>query len=861
MELLERESLLLELSARWDATRQGQGGMAFSGGEAGVGKSSVVRAFIELISSRGRVLVGMCDPLSTPRPLGPLIDMVTGTGGDLEHLVTRGTSRDRLFPLVLADLRREPALMVVEDVHWADESTLDLLRYLGRRVGDAPAMVVATYRNDAIDADHPLRQVLGDLATAHGFHRLVVEPLSEQGVRTLAADSTSDPAHLYRITSGNPFYVTEVLASGGEGIPPTIRDAVLARAARLPPEARRALEAAAVVGSVVEPWILHALIEDRESIDACLIAGMLQQEPGGYAFRHELARVAILEAIPSERRSLFDAAVLARLEATEELDRYIAQLAHHAEQVADAERVLRYARRAAELARAVDAHREAVAQLRRAVRFAGGLEPHRRAELLTELAEECMATSEFDLAIIAFQQAMVIQRAAGHHLNEAAALAGMGAALMQQGRNAEAESVLADAVELLRGLPESDVHAKVYASRAFFRMLDRDHVAAIEWGTRALAIAERFDDRYVVARCENAIGSALMMVDHFEEGRTWLERSREHAETVGNHALVAAAHINLGSAAGEFHRFRYAREQLVQAIAVGREFDLDGIRLYAESWLALCELYLGNWEVSGQLAANVVRQPNAAVIARIMALLALGRLRARRGDSDVWEALDEAEAMARQTGTLQRVGPVATARAEAAWLEGNLTQYATEAEAAYDLALERGHAWFVGEMAYWRWKAGTFPSVPAEAATPFRHQMEGDWQAAAAFWEKRECPYEAARALLESSNEDALRIALATFERLGARPAAAMALKSLRELGATGIPRGPRDSTRSHPMGLTAREAEVLEQLIAGRSNAQIAEELYLSTKTVEHHVSSILAKLNVRTRAEAAVAGRSLLH
>jgi DNA-binding CsgD family transcriptional regulator len=374
-------------------------------------------------------------------------------------------------------------------------------------------------------------------------------------------------------------------------------------------------------------------------------------------------------------------------------------------------------------------------------------------------------------------------------------------------------------------------------------------------------VAERTGDRFVVARCENAIGAALMVNDQFEEGRTWLERSLAHGVESGNPALIAVGHSNLGSAAGEIHRFGYAREQLLQAIVVGKDYDLDGNRIYAESWLALCEMHLGNWDACAEAAVSVLRHPNAAAIARIMALLAVGRLRARRGDPDVWEALDEAKVLAWQTATLQRVGPVAAARAEAAWLEGDLPRCAAEAVAAYGLALGRRHAWFTGELAYWQWKADMLPAIPEEAAAPYHLQMTGDWQGAATAWEARECPYEAARARLESNDEAALRQALEEFERLGARPAAAMTLKALRGFGARGIPRGPRPSTRSHPRQLTAREAEVLALLVAGRRNTEIAESLFLSPKTVERHVSSILAKLNVRTRAEAADIGRSLPH
>lgn len=859
MELIERNEVMELLRRFWAGACDGQGVIVFIGGEAGVGKTSLVRAFIEQECAREHLLLGMCDPLSTPRPLGPLIDMVAGTGGELERLVDDRASRDRVLPAVLTELRDGPTLMVVEDVHWADEATLDLLRYLGRRVNATPAMIVATYRNDEIGPDHPVRHLIGDLATAESVRRIVVEPLSESAVRELAGDAIADPTYLHRITGGNPFYVTEVLASGGEGIPLTVRDAVLARVRRLPPEGRRALEAAAVAGSMIEPWLLNALVDDPDAIEACENAGMLRQVAGGYAFRHELAREAVIEAVPAGQRRALDAEILALLEEKDDNDRYIARLAHHAEQIGDAQRVLRYAPRAAEMARSVNAHREAAAQLRRALRSSEATGSVRHAELLTMLADECALIAHLEEEIEVRSKLAEIWRAANNRMGEAEVLARMGAALVLQGRNQEGEEALAAAIALLQGLPEQPGHARIYAISSTLRMLNRDAEEAITWGNRALAIAERFGDRVAMVRCENSIGSALIVNDQFEAGRSWLERSLEHGKEMGDPAVVAVAHSNLGSGAGEGHRFRYGREQLLEAIQIATEFDLDSNRLYAESWLALCELHLGNWDACGEIASGVLLQPTTPGIARIMALLALGRLRARRGDPDVWATLDEATSLAWETATLQRVGPVAAARAEAAWLEGDSERSAEEARSAYDLALRHQHDWFVGELAYWQWKAGMLPEVPQVASAPYRQQITGDWLAAAMTWQERECPYEAARARLESGNEEALRVALEAFEELGARPAAAMTLKALRDLGAKGIPRGPRPSTRNHPLQLTAREAEVLRLLVAGQRNAEIAEALFLSPKTVEHHVSAILAKLNVRTRTEAAEAGRSL--
>jgi DNA-binding CsgD family transcriptional regulator len=236
----------------------------------------------------------------------------------------------------------------------------------------------------------------------------------------------------------------------------------------------------------------------------------------------------------------------------------------------------------------------------------------------------------------------------------------------------------------------------------------------------------------------------------------------------------------------------------------------------------------------------------------MMALLALGRVRARRGNPDVWEALDDALRLAEPTGTLQRLAPVSATRAEARWLAGDRDGTAAEARRAYDLALAHRHLWHMGELTYWLQRAGIDAPLPAGIAEPWRLQLSGEFVAAALAWEARGCPYEAARARFDSDDVEQLRVAFGVFEGLGAHPMAARTLHRLRELGATMIPRGPRKTTRANPAGLTARELEVLELLAAGSTYAEIADALFVSTRTVEHHVSSILRKLGTRTRHEA---------
>jgi DNA-binding CsgD family transcriptional regulator len=857
MDLLERDIFLEDLDRLLGQAANGQGHLVFIAGEAGVGKSSLVDEFVSVVRDSARPLRGSCDPLSTPRPLGPLIDIADQVGGELGDLLRESGQRHQVFSSYLGLLGEggKPNLVVIEDVHWADEATLDLLRFTGRRIEQTPALVLATFRDDEVGPGHPLRLVLGDLATSPAIQRMSIPRLSRDGVEQLAEGSGMDAGQLYSQTGGNPFFVTEVLASGTTGVPATVRDAVFARADRLSYAARSVLDVAAVIGFTSEALLLEDVAgPDADAADECVSRGVLRYLPDGdgYVFRHEIAREAILSALPPPRKVGLHRKVLAAIEASSPGPDMLARMAHHAEEAGDRSAVLRYAPAAAERAASLNAHREASAQYSRALRFAEREPPETRADLLEAYAVECQIIDRPDKAIEACREMVEIWTRLGQPLRVGENLTRMAGVLVVSGLNQEAEQASRDAVALLESLPSGVQLARAYRGQAHLRMLNRDIDDAIEIGTRAIALADQMGDTLTVIESNNTVGAAMIVAGNFD-GEHYLLRSLEMGKESGLENAVAAAYGNLGSGFGEMYQLDRAERYLLEGIAFSSERDLDYQRWYMVCWLALCYLHQGRWSEVADVAISVTRRRNVAAISRIMALLALGRIRARRGDPDVWVALDEAVDMAAQTATLQRIGPVRAARAEAAWLAGDLERAGEEARAVFDLAIEHQHRWHTGELTYWRWKSGEMVEVPDCAAEPYRLQMAGEWQAAADAWLALGCPYEAARALADSDDEALLRQALGELEALGAAPLAGIVTRKLRDLGARGIPRGPRRDTRSNPAGLTRREIDVLLLVAEGLRDADIAERLYLSPKTVGHHVSSILGKLGVQSRTEAA--------
>lgn len=857
MELFERASELERLETHFRLASAGQGRGVFVAGEAGAGKTSLVDAFSQRITEQATVLRFSCDALSTPGPLGPVRDLAGMLGLTIDARAPGSDVREHLFRDILAALaaRAGPTVIVGEDAHWADGATLELLRFLGRRVGALRALAIITYRDDELGSTHPLRVVLGDLATAPTVHRMRLAPLSLQAVQQMVVGSGRDAVALHRLTAGNPFFLTEILASEGGNVPASVEDAVLARASRLSPQARAVLDIAAVIGATCDLHVLQRIAGPvLDEIDACITRGLLHGTDAGLAFRHELARQAILAAIAPPRRQNLHGRVLATLRELPETQRDLARMAHHAEAASDREAAFTFAIAAAEEATVLMANREAAAQYARALRFSAGLTAPERASLLERRSMACYLSDQGEEAITARQEAVEIWRKLGSGLREGESLRWLSHFSWLEGRGQDAATAATGALALLHRFQPGPELAMAYSNLAQLRMLDHDLEETQRWGQQAISLAEQLGETEIHIHALTNVSSAHYYAGD-ERGREDLCRSRDLAIAAGliEHAARAANNLAWMTLLGM--RLPEADREFAAAIAYVVEHDLDTHHRYMLAGRATLRMHQGDWEAAEAESRFLLMQPTLSSITRCFALTTLGLVQARRGDAEAAGTLDEALALAERAGQLLRLGPVRAARAEMALLAGDPIRARAEALAVSEMVFAHGNRWLRGEYAWLLWQAGERAIATSDLAQPYARLIAGDFAGAAGDWRELGCPYEEARALAESDVPELVRRAVEMFERLGAEPARRRAIHRLRELGAGDLPpvrRGPRAATRAHPAGLTQREAEVLQLLADGVGTADIATRLYMAPKTVRHHVSAILAKLGVETRAEA---------
>lgn len=840
MELLERAEALDVLVDGLRGAASGSGSVVLVAGEAGLGKTVLLRTFAADARRRADVLWGLCDSLSTPRPLGPLRDVADELGGTVPGLLRDGAPPHELFAAVLEELRAPPRVIVVEDLHWADEATLDLVRFISRRIAALPVLLIVSYRDD-LGPGHPLSPVLGALVGSPDTRRVPLAPLTAGAVGALLAGSALDADDVHRRTGGNPFFVSQIAAQPDAPLPESVRDAVVARVAELDPEARAALELLSCSPEPISGAVLAALGVAPATVESLAVAGLLDRHARGVTFRHEVGRLAVLGATAPGSEAGLHARMIDALEAT---GGDASVLAHHAVAAHDGERILRYAPAAAAEASRSGAHREAVAFLESAVVRAHG-DADLRATLLETLAGELYLTDRLAEAIAARQRALELRDGLGQLVAVGAAHCAISGYQWYGADRGAAERYDEAALGILADAGEPRALGFALANHAYLAAQQGDVAEARRAGLEAQRLGDALGDPALTGMASVGVAVAQVLEGDLA-GRAGLLAVRDVSARHGFDELATAPISNLAYLDVEQGRFDEAEEVLVDGLRFSEERGVPICSMWQRGVRARLRLLQGRWE-EAEADARAVLAYGEIPLGRLWPHLVLGLLAARREAPAGNPDLDELWRLVTQLRDLPKVAAGAAALAEQAWIlrrpDVRLTEPLAVAALARpatadDLSAEALRAWAR------RLTATGVQALPgADAAVPARAGQ----------------PYEQALALLDTGTTGDARTALEQLDELGARAVAALIRRQLREAGVRDIPRGPRAATRANPAGLTARQLDVLRLLAEGLSNAEIAERLVISRRTADHHVAAILSKLDARSRGEAVARARQL--
>jgi DNA-binding NarL/FixJ family response regulator len=863
--LLEREDALKALLELVEFSATAHGRVAVIAGEAGVGKSSLVEALVAGLPDAATVAWGHCDDLFTPRQFGPFLDLAPTLGPEVQNALTTGSTPAGLFPAVLAAIDALPAgsVLVFEDVHWADHASLDLLKFVARRLVPLRVLVLLTYRPDEIGAGHPLTLLLGDLP-AKVTTRIDLEPLSPAAVALLAAEHGRDGRELHRTTGGNPFFLSEILAQPDAegGLPASVRDAVLARAARANADERELLDILSLAPDPVPPTVVERLggtagLAARKGLEAQGL--LLRDEHGAARFRHELARLSILDALSGAER---------RAHQRRLLDAYLSLgdavppdlIVHHAAAIDEAGLLLEYAPRAAAHAASLGACKAAAAHLAVALRHVDEADPPVAAQLYEDWAYQASLFEVNEQVIAARHQAVDRWRALGRPDRVGENLRWLWRLHWYRGEIDQADAAATESLAILEAIPPSKELARAYALRALINLLRGQRTESINWGRQAIDMAARFDDVETRVPALVTVATA-MLFDGDDAGRALMDEALDLGRAHGLHEEVARIHTNYSEYAIVVGDWPLAERLVLEGLAFDIKHGLDSWTTYLKGRHAQLRLNQGRFAEAETLARGALAGEGYTVLMKLPALTTLAIVRSRLGCDDADVRLEEVLQTALGMREQQRITPVRLGLIQHHYLRGQDDAARSHLEAMLDFGTRVLRPWDAGALRVWaaRLDMALPPGVGTRPTEAQSLELAGDHGAAATLMDARQQPFDAALCRLagaRAGTPELARQAADGFEALGCRPgvdaARRLAGEASPQTGARSRRRGPYRAARLHPLGLTRREVEVLALMAEGASNADIASSLSRSPRTVEHHVSSILGKLNAANRLEA---------
>ena len=752
--------------------RSGRGAVVAISGEAGSGKSALVRAFVDELDDMV-VAMGGCDDLLAPRSLGPFHDMADALP-DVADALSGPGQPDDVFPALLRSLTARPTAVVVEDVHWADDATLDAIRYLSRRIAAMSAVLLLTFREEDVDAAHPLRRMLGSLSGSF-MERIEPASLSVEAIRRLGGVDDQQAADIHSITKGNPFFVTEVLDADGDGVPATVRDAVLGRVGRLPPAVRKLAERLAVVPSRAERSLAETLAgTEPAAIGILERCGVITGWPEHVAFRHELARRAIERSLTTSEliqanRDVLD--VLLRQPAIEP-----SRIVHHAAAATRNDLLVTYGPVAATDAQEAGAHRQAAETLRVVLQHTDRLDPITRAELLTRRAYSLYVVNDYENALPCADSAVAVAEDSTDPVILSEALITLARITVFARGPTNARLAAERAVRILEGVGDETrlataliELARTHSNLPTIGVIAQPSAAGVRHAQRAVALCERLGRDDLLAQALCYLGSSRLAQGD-PRGTDDLECALRTASAQTRPETRVRIYVNAAGSAFRAGRRSDAERYVTAGLqeASDGEFAAGRYRLHLTS--AAIAASSGPWDRAVDELQRLVTSPGKPGLMALLARGLLARLLARRGDPSAARVLDEALTDPAAGTDSYVAGPLAVAQLELAWLAGSVEQVAPAVRTAWTMATQSGHTAMVGELSGYLRRAG-YPvtDLSTDIPGPWASSLAGRWWDTAQAWQGLGERYEQGVELAQFGDDEARTAGLAILESLGAR--------------------------------------------------------------------------------------------
>ncbi len=854
MELIERDEFLELLQTQFKKIGAGEGHCVFVSGEAGIGKTSLVKAFCKKHRDDCTIYQGACDALFTPRPLAPLYDIIWQVNGNLwpnNHTIEK---RTELFAAFFRELnnQNQKTIIVFEDIHWADEATLDFIRFFARRITQLPCLFILTYRDDESNFYSSLRNLLGQLP-ADSFMRLHLTPLSREAVTKLATDKGYNGEDVYTISGGNPFYVNEILASYSPGIPDNIKDAILAVYDRQEEGTKHAWQICSVIPEGLE-INRFAKIKSSwdEAMDHCFALKIIIIKNERVIFKHELYRRTIEASLSPFKRIELNKIILDLFLPSFEAEGEIERIVQYAKNSNENKLVVKYAPVVAKQAACVGAHVEASKLFFTAIEHADANDEDLLLELYEGYAYECYLTNQIKKAITYTEKLLAVLKEKQETERTGNCLRFLSRLWWLDGNRKNAETLAEQAIDLLEDQPSSPAKAMAFSNMSQLRMVFDQPDECIAWGEKAIIIARELKEEEALSHALNNVGSVQMFLPGSkQQGVSLLQESLAIALKNSFHEHAARAYSNLGSIGVKLKDYAFAKQILDEGIQYCEERELDVWRLNMLSLKACLNLETGDWDKAYNIADSLLKGEDKPRAFKISALIVVGTIKMRRGDAEAFDILLQAKTKAFDMMQLQEIIPSLIALLECEWLTGKILIENKELEDIKSVIEQSIETATKNELAFWLRKARKDKIDLKELYEPYKLLNAGKIKKAAEFWKRTGCPFQEAITLFEGNEEDK-KNALPIIQQLGATAVSEKMKMEMRNLGIKSIPRGLRKSTQSNAALLTIRELDVLQLLKEGLRNKEIAGKLFVSVKTVDHHISSILFKLDVDSRAKA---------